>query len=258
MAPTDQQMLDATMRIVHATWGLVVVTGILMAATGLSVWDSWRRGKEQSKRWKDESTPKAAFGFPDHFKTNLKLFCANMGTVGFLVVGMQIIPLLGEPEKILFGKECEIFVPVGEEKQVTFDLDKYRKLNEKLCEILQGSPRTLSSHLGIKLILQGPLETIETNFEAYRLRRPPIDDGSLFYGVDSWRTIQPSSNPIRQLQDVTCPKCLTKNIPIDLVADLGVVFPVEDCGAMFEAARNKMAEVMKHKESACPNHTSSS
>ena len=223
-----------------------------MAAQAQQERDRW---KEEDKIRKEANTPKAAFGLLDCPKCKLNLFCTNLGTVAFLVVGMQVTPLWGDQKKISFGEGNEILVPVGEKKQVELDRDKYRTLNTQLCAILQGSPRTLSSHLGIKLILQGPLETIETNFEAYRLRCPPIDDGSLFYGVDSWRTIHPSSNGYPKSQFVACPKCLTKDIPIDLVADLGVVLPVEDCGAMFEAARNKMVEVMRGIEQSCPAHT---
>lgn len=190
----DQQMLDATMRLVHTTWGVVLATFLLVIATAGMLYDSWRKGNEEREHRKhedairaEENRPKAAFGFSDCLKCNLKLSCANLGTVGFLVVGMQILPLLGDPEKMLFGKGAETFVPVGEERQATFDLYKYRVVHKQLNKTLNGFLGS-SGHLGIKLILQGPVETAETNLEAYRVHQYPDDGGSL-YGFSSWRTI---------------------------------------------------------------------
>ncbi len=165
----------------------------------------WRR--EDAIRT-EEHKPKAAFGFSDCLKCNLKLSCANLGTAGFLVAGMHIVPLLGDPEKMLFGKGAEIFIPVGEEKQVTFDLDKYREVHRRLKKILNGSLG--SKHLGFKLILQGPVETVETNLEAYRVHQFP-EDGRSLYGLGSWRTIPPPAGDssrfdgVRTREFVNCP-----------------------------------------------------
>ncbi|MGC9293369.1 MAG: hypothetical protein ACP5EP_11725 [Acidobacteriaceae bacterium] len=248
-----------------ATVALAVTAGLQWRAMRKNNETMAAQAQQERDRWNDEdkirkeaNKPKAVFGFSDQNRANLKLSCANLGTVGFLVVGMQVAPLVGDPVKIFFGKGNEILVPVGEEKQAVFDRDKYRKLNEKLCGILRDT--LIARHLGIKLILQGPLETVETNFEAYRLNRLQ-GDGGLFYGVNSWHMISSPSSSVPNEFDrvlicefITCPKCQVP-ITIDLVSDLGIVFPVEDCGKVFEAARNKMVAVMRGVEQSCPNHT---
>ena len=218
--------------------------------------DRWKRDDELRA---EENRPKAAFGFSDCRKCNLKLSCANLGTVGFLVAGMQVIPLVGDPEEISFGKDAEIFIPVGAEKQVIFDDDKYREVHKRMKKIFNGS--LLNKHLGIKLILQGPVETAETNLEAYRLRRFP-EGGDPRYGVQSWRRIpppttcsvrEPSKDSYQRSEFVTCPKC-NNTYTFDLVEKLGVVFPVRDCGTAFEATRKKMLAVVRDLEQSCPTH----
>ncbi len=216
--------------------------------------DRWKREDELRA---EETKPKAAFGFSDSVvPCDLKLSCANLGTVGFLVAGMQVIPLLGDPEKILFGKGAEIFVPVGEEKQVAFDSYNYREMCMRLEEIFNGSR---VRNLGIKLILQGPMRRVETNMEAYRLSKNP-DDGRTSYIVTSWRTMPPPAqgsditvkiDKPTKVESVTCPKC-NNPCTVDLVTNLGIVFPVEDCGTVFEAARKKMARYLAQ---SCPTHT---
>ncbi len=248
-----------------AEWVAAIATGCLVGAGFIQLKAIRKGAEEQRQRWRredairaEENKPKAAFGFSDCLKCNLKLSCANLGTVGFLVTGMQILPLLGDREKILFGKAAEIFVPVGEEKQVTFDAFKYREVHNRLTEILNAPLR--SRHLGIKLILQGPVETAETNLEAYRVHQYP-DDGRSLYSFNSWRTIAPPVqgsdrrfDGVPKNEFVTCPKC--KNpYTVDLAANLGIVFPVGDCGTVFEAGRNKMADVTRVSVQSCPTHT---
>lgn len=243
-------------------WAVAVeaLATVALVIAAVFQWTTMRaQAKQERCRWKredairaEENRPKAAFGFSDNdVPCNLKLSCANLGTVGFLITGMQIFPLLGDSQKILFGKGAEIFVPVGEEKQVTFDSSNYRVVHERLKHTLGGS---LGRHLGIKLILQGPVETAQTSLEAYRVHQYPDAGGSL-YGFSSWRMISDNSGALKY-EYARCPRC-TNPCTVDLVADLGVVFPVEGCGTVFATARNKMAAVVRDFDQTCPNHASS-
>lgn len=148
----------------------------------------------------------------------------------------------------------EIFIPVGQEKQVTFESGNYRELNEKLKGILRTPVG--GGHLGIQLILKGSIRTELSNLEVYRMNKFP--EGECF-GIRGWRTIRPENlnarfGKVLTSEFVYCPKCKSPQT-IDLASDLGITLPPNDCQSAFETARTMIIEAMRNIERSCPNHT---
>ncbi len=221
-----------------AEWVAAAATACLVGAGFIQLKAIRKGAEEQRERWKrddkilaEQNEPKAVFDFPDQVRGEdgscLELTCTNLGHVNFLVAGMQIIPLQGEPIKVSFSPEEYFVVRVGEKKQV--DLCNFGSLrNFSLCNYF----------VGIKLVLQGSSGEIETKSQACRIHFTSIAK----FIAKGWKRSDGSEG----LETIKCPKC---NINVATFR-LDDMTSVEDC-------RKEVAAVARDFERSCPNHASS-
>jgi hypothetical protein len=81
-----------------ATWGLVVVTLLLVVVTFLLVLDGWSKSREQSRRWHredqrriEDAMPTAVIEIAVDVETDgMSFVCFNLGTNAFFIDEMQV------------------------------------------------------------------------------------------------------------------------------------------------------------------------
>ncbi len=214
-----------------------VATLLLVIAAGFQWWTMRGQAQQERDRWEredeiraEENKPKAVFDFPDSVRSTnggaLELTCTNLGSVNFLVVGMQIMPLR-EPSDILFTSKEYFVVRVGKTKRV--NLYEFEGLRNSLGHF---------DNVGIQLILQGSAEEIKTSPQACRINGTNVAK----YIAKGWK----NSNGSWCSEPISCPKCsaVVARFKLDDMTDV-------------DACRKEIADVKKEFGETCPNHISS-
>jgi phage FluMu protein Com len=205
---------------------LAATATAVLAVFAILQWKTMKQNNELVRdRWKredelraEEDRPKAAFWLeqlPD--QNHPQLWCANIGSVNFIVSGMQVKAVQGEPREIRFSRKNCLIVPVGTMQSI--------KLIDP--EVMFGSDRPGNAE--IKLTFQGP-----TDVKPYHL---------WFY--DGKYMMKDPEGNFQGLLPIKCPKCKAR------VAN----FNVSGMTSIDEYKR-EIADVEKEFEQACPKHAS--
>lgn len=209
-----------------AEWVAAIATGCLVGAGFIQLKAIREGAEEQRERWKredeiraEENRPKAAFWLEQAANNDSsELWCANVGTVNFIVSGMEVNPLQGESRRIPFSRRNCLIVPAG--------IMQSTKLSDP--EVMFGSERLGNAE--ITLIFQGPTDVKPYHLWFYDGRYMMKDPEGRFQGFEQ----------------ITCSKCKAWAANFDVSGMISVV----DC-------RREIAEVKKEFEATCPNHASS-
>ena len=205
---------------------LAAIATVVLAVFAILQWKTMNENSELVRdRWKredeiraDENRSRAVFWLEQaRDNDSPELWCANVGTVNFIVSGMHTNPLQGESKTIPFSRRNCLIVPVGTMQSI--------KLTDP--EVMFGSERPGNAE--IELIFQGP-----TDVKPYHL---------WFY--DGKYMMKDPEGKFQGLLQIKCPKfkAWVANF------DVGGMDNVRQCEEEIES-------VKKEFEASCPSHKS--
>lgn len=209
-------------------WAVAVeaLATVALVIAAFIQWGTMRaQARQERDRWKredliraEENKPKTVFLLKRDGQDQIGLWCANLGTVSFIVAKIVVEPLQGEqPLDIAIDKPV---VWVGTEWKVDLGSRKFGRL---------------SGNYGVSLSLQGASGEVTTEEQAYHLLFINGVCMSLSQGLR-----------LHHPEPMDCPKCEAhiKHFRVDGMAS------VVEC-------RKEIAEVRREFEASCPDHTSS-
>ena len=205
-----------------AEWVAALATGCLVGAGFIQLQAIRKSAEEQRTRWKEENKPKAIYELNrvERDQESVTLWCANLGTVSFIISGIGIESVRGS-EKVIPLPELKQYVfTIGTERTIDLDLDA-------------GTFGEYRENADVKLYLQGPSEELVTDARPYWLW---VFDGKR-YGL------RPG---FQSFEQITCPKCKRG----------AANFRAEGITSMADL-RKQIADVEREFGTICPNHNSS-
>jgi hypothetical protein len=146
----------------HATWGLVIVTGLLVIGTIATVVDGVIKGRRQDRRWEDEdkqrkedAQPKALVELATYADDRLKLLFAvfNLGNNTFLIDKLIVASTTGRRYESQMSPQI-----VTPGTWVTIEFEPRHMLSER------GESTAFVEAYGI-LVLKGATDTVTTKPE---------------------------------------------------------------------------------------------
>lgn len=231
-------MSSATASIVNLVASILAAAAtVVLAVFAIRQWCAMKENNEAAERqnelvrdrWKredelraEENRPKAVFWVnPTQNNEGIELWCANLGSVAFLVSAMVVDRIQSSnPIRCPIGEVDQSVVQVGTKWSCVL------RANTIVC-----SP--LYAKADIRLTLTGPSGETMTDAKAY----------SLNFLSQKCLQFQPG---LHEWEDLHCPKCSGQ------VARFSVegMTCVADC-------RKEIANVKREFDAACPNHASS-
>ncbi len=217
------EWLTSERYVTTATWGLVLATVLLVI-------DSWLKGNEQRDRWsredsirESEALPKAEFGLKASRERKLILWCANLGTVNFLLTHFRVDGVLDTK-----GSETQkvepVVVPRGQIKEINISDE---------TNLLRG--KFLSQQWDVSLLLSGGARgEAWTNPKTFSVN---ITD----------RGVTHADSGLHGDRTIICPKCNQTALAVKLDGFRSTL-----------EYKEEIAKISRDLTASCPNHESCS
>jgi len=210
-------------------WAVAVeaLATVALVIAAFIQWGTMRaQARQERDRWKredeiraEENKPKAEFGLRRKTDMQMELWCANLGSVSFLVTKMLIYPInVMEYEAYEIPLEPHFVVSVGEMREVTVPVMQH--LN----------PDIVIRYAGVALTLRGPSGETDT-------KKTLVPLGQIYTCLASTVTSE-------QMERIQCPDCLGQ-----FEFSLQGLTEFDDC-------KNQIASVKQECAASCPNHAS--